>query len=83
MPATKDQIIERLKALMKRTSKADVNWDALTAESTIASLGFDSLSILDLIYEIQQDLGIEFEAEEIVGVKTVGELAAFLEQHQK
>jgi len=57
-----------------------VDWDSVTLESRIDSLGFDSLSILDLIYDIQQAFGIEFEAEEMIGVTTVGELADFLKK---
>ena len=73
-----DQIIERLRGIMERTSKAAVDWKAVNGSTPIASLGFDSLSILDLIYDIQQEFGIEFEAEQMVGVKTVSQLADFL-----
>lgn len=80
---TQEQIIEKLRAMMRKSSQAQVDWDAINAGSPIASLGFDSLSILDLVYDIQQELGIEFEAEELVNVRTVGQLAAFLEDKQK
>ena len=80
---TQLEIIEKLRTMMKKTSQAQVDWKAVNADSTIASLGFDSLSILDLVYDIQQEFGFEFEAEELVGVKTVGQLAAFLEKKQK
>ena len=60
-----------------------LNWDALTDETTIGSLGFDSLSILDLIYDVQQAFGIDFEAEELVNINTVGELTDFLEETLK
>jgi acyl carrier protein len=80
---TQQQIIERLRVMMRKSSQAQVNWDTVTADSTIASLGFDSLSILDLVYDIQQEFGFDFAAEELVGVKTVGQLAAFLEKKQK
>ena len=76
---TKEEIIEKLRVMMKQSSQADIEWDTVTEESSIESLGFDSLSILDLIYDIQQELGIEFEAEEMVTIKTIGELATFLQ----
>lgn len=77
---TDKQIIEKLRTMMKQSSQEDVDWDAVTGETTIESLGFDSLSVLDLIYDIQQEFGLEFEAEEMINVKTVGELATFLEE---
>ena len=80
---TKDEIIETLRAILKNTSREKVNWDAVTTENTIASLGFDSLSILDLMYDIQQEFQIEFEAEEMIHIKTVGDLVAWLEAKTK
>jgi len=74
-----DEIIEKLRNVMKESSEAKIDWDQAAAASTIESLGFDSLSILDLIYDIQQEFNVEFEAEDLVNVKTVNELADFLE----
>jgi len=80
---TQQEIIEKLRTMMRKSSQVQVDWDSVNADSAIASLGFDSLSILDLVYDIQQEFGFEFEAEELVGVKTVGQLATFLEKKQK
>jgi acyl carrier protein len=76
---TREEITGKLRALMKNSSEADVDWDAMTEESEISSLGFDSLSILDLTYDIQQCFGIEFDAEELSGIDTVAALVSFLE----
>jgi acyl carrier protein len=75
-----DEILAKLKNVMKRSSQAKVDWNAITPGTPIQSLGFDSLSILDLIYDIQQEFGLEFEAEELIRVKTVRELVDFLEK---
>jgi acyl carrier protein len=75
-----EEIIERLRTMMKQSSQEPVDWDTVTGETTIDSLGFDSLSVLDLIYDVQQEFGTDFDAEEMVNVATVGELAAFLRQ---
>jgi len=75
---TKDEIIEKLREEMKVSSTEEVDWDAVTAETTIESLGFDSLSILDLIYDVQQAFGLTFDAEKLVDVRTVGDLADFI-----
>ena len=52
-----------------------MDWDAVTADTLIENLGFDSLSILDLIYDVQQAFGITFDAEKLTDVQTVGDLA--------
>lgn len=76
----REEIIDRLRTTMRQSSQQAVDWDAMTLETDISTLGFDSLSILDLIYDVQQEFDVEFEAEELVGVKTVGELVDFLEK---
>lgn len=75
---TKD-IVEKLRDIMRSSSQVPVEWDKVGPESAIAEMGFDSLAVLDLIYDIQQGFGIEFDAEEMTQVKTVGGLAEFLQ----
>lgn len=80
---TRTEIFDKLRALMKSTSQVKANWDAVAETDTIAALGFDSLSVLDLIYEIQQTFQVELEAKEIVKVRTVGDLITLLEKNIK
>ncbi|MDA0322340.1 MAG: acyl carrier protein [Verrucomicrobia bacterium] len=75
---TRDEIISKLRDIMKESTEKPVDWSTVSGESTIESLGFDSLSILDLIYDIQQEFDAEFDAEQLVSIQTVGELAEFL-----
>jgi acyl carrier protein len=75
-----DDVIGKLRDTMQQSSLEQVDWDSVTPESKIDTLGFDSLSILDLIYDIQQAFEVEFEAEEMIEVTTVGELADFLKK---
>jgi acyl carrier protein len=74
------EIVQRLRSVMEQSSEEEVDWGSLTGDTTIESLGFDSLAILDLIYDIQQEFGAEFDAEELVSVSTVDELASFITQ---
>lgn len=74
----KQEVIEKLRNVMRDASEADVDWDSVSGDTAIADLGFDSLSILDLIYDIQQAFDLDFEAEQLVSVRTVDELADFL-----
>ena len=48
---TTENITDRLRQTMKRSAQTAVDWDAVSLNQTIDSLGFDSLAILDLIYE--------------------------------
>jgi len=80
---TRKEIFDKLRDLMKSTSQVKANWDNISEADAIASLGFDSLSVLDLIYEIQQTFEVELEAKEIVKVRTVGDLITLLEKNIK
>ena len=77
---TRAEILATLRNAMKATSQAKVHWDGVTEAAEISALGFDSLAVLDLIYDLQQLFKIEFEAQELIGVKTVGDLVTWLEQ---
>jgi acyl carrier protein len=73
-------IVERLRQVMRRSAVPQLDWDGVNAHTPIEKLGFDSLTILDLIYDIQQEFKLEFDPTEIAGVKTVGQLADFIKQ---
>ena len=80
---TRSEIFDKMRELMKNTSQVKANWDAITEADSIQSLGFDSLSVLDLIYEVQQTFNVELEAKEIVKVRTVGDMITLLEKNIK
>ena len=75
---TEEEILTGLRRLMQRTAPDQAQWETVSTDTEIGTLGFDSLSILDLVYDIQVEFGLDFDPEEIVEVRTVGELAAFL-----
>lgn len=79
---TDSEVMAKLQAVITKASPKPVDWAKVTAETTIASIGFDSLSMLDLIYDIQQGFGVEFDAEQMAGVRTVGDLVRFLASKQ-
>lgn len=75
---TDAEVMSKLQAVIAKASPKPVDWKSVTSETTIASIGFDSLSMLDLIYDIQQGFEVEFDAEQMAGVRTVGDLVRFL-----
>ena len=50
----------------------------ITPESTFDSLGIDSLDIVEMIMDLESELGIELEMED-QKIATFGELADFIE----
>ena len=68
-------VFEKIKALLAEHTDADA--DSITSESTFADLGIDSLDTVEMVMELEEELGIELELEEKLA--TVGELVAFIE----
>ena len=56
----------------------ELNADEITPESTFESLGIDSLDIVEMIMDLETELGVELEMED-EKITTFGELAQFIE----
>ena len=50
----------------------------ITPDSTFESLGIDSLDIVEMVMDLESELGVELEMED-EKIATFGELAAFIE----
>ena len=65
--------------LVKYAAKQlELDVDEITPESTFESLGIDSLDIVEMIMDLETELGVELEMED-QQIATFGELAAFVE----
>ena len=55
----------------------DIAVEEITPETTFESLGVDSLDTVEMIMDLEDELGVELELEEKIA--TIGELVAFVE----
>ena len=62
----------------KKVSKKDV-----TLDSNIKDLGLDSLDIVDLLMDLEDKYGVEFENEEMTSLATVGDVVKAVESKIK
>ena len=58
-------------------SELDISEDEITRDTTFESLGVDSLDTVEMVMNLEQELGVELEIEEKIA--TVGELVDFVE----
>ena len=58
-------------------SELDISEDEITRDTTFESLGVDSLDTVEMVMDLEQELGVELEVEEKIA--TVGELVDFVE----
>lgn len=56
----------------------ELSADEITPDSTFESLGIDSLDVVEMIMDLETELGVELEMEN-QKIATFGELADFIE----
>ena len=67
---------EKLVAYAAKQLELDI--DEITPESTFESLGIDSLDIVEMIMDLESELGVELDLED-QKISTFGELAEFID----
>ena len=77
------EILGTLREILRDNSVEEHDWDAVDAATTFEALGIDSLMILDLLYDVEQRLGAQIEASDVVDVETVGQFADVVAQHRQ
>jgi acyl carrier protein len=75
-------ILAQLKTLMASVSQAPVDWPSVTLETPIRSLGLDSLSIMDLAYDLSQHFNVEFDLMNAGPINTVGDVVSLIQRLQ-
>ena len=73
-------ISEKLKAIIRREFDAEgVNLDASTIAADVP--GWDSFSHISVIHQVEKEFGIRFKPLEIISLKNLGDLQAFIDRH--
>lgn len=75
---THDDILTGLKELLQRHKQIKADPAGLTLDTRIDQIGFDSLSILDFIYDIEDRFQIQTQMADLVGMQTVRDLVNYL-----
>ena len=68
-------MFERIQSYL--AAQLDIPSDDITRETTFESLGSDSLDTVEMVMDLEEELGVDLEMEE--KVNTVGELVDFIE----
>lgn len=71
-------VFEKVKSIL--SEQFDVEEDSITMETSIVNdLGADSLDVVDLLMNIDDEFGVEVPDEDVEKVKTVEELVNYIE----
>lgn len=67
-----EQVLEGLKKV--------VNGKEVTLESNLKELGLDSLDVVDMLMDLEEKFGIEFENEEMMAFQVVNDIVSAIEK---
>ncbi len=71
--------LEKIRAIL--ATQLDIDEDKIGAGTSIAEdLGADSLDVVELMMSIEEEFGISIDEEEVREFKTVGDVAAFIDE---
>ena len=77
-----DELFEKMKKIV--ADKLEINEDKITPESSFRQdLGADSLDTYELVYAIEEEMGITIPDEKANGFETVNDALEFLRQNKK
>jgi acyl carrier protein len=78
---TRDEIVTGLRDLLRKQKQLKVDPDSVTLETRFDQIGFDSLSILDFMYDVETKYGAFPEMSELVRMQRVSDLIDYLLKH--
>ena len=70
--------MDTFELIQKYLSKIVRDPSTITPDATLRTLGVDSLDMVDMMVEIEEELGIRFKDEELVTMKTIGDAVSLI-----
>lgn len=72
------QVTAKLKELLLQQEHLKFEVKDIEESAKLDSIGFDSISIMDFMYDVEAEFGIETEIADLVKLDTVGDLLDYL-----
>jgi len=79
-PMKRPEIISALKELLRAQKQVKVDIDALGEETLLGQVGFDSISILDFMYDVESRFNVRTDIAQLVSMERIKDLIDHLEQ---
>ena len=79
----RDQIIAGLKELLLQHKQLVLPIESLVEDSRLSQIGFDSITILDFLYDIETRFGVQIEPLDLIRMDRVRDVIDYLEARWK
>jgi len=76
---SRPEILKRLAAVIALSSSAPIDAATVTEATPLESFSVDSLVLIDLIFDIEQEFGVRLVVEELTAMRVMGDLVTHLE----
>ena len=63
------------------SEQLDIPADEMDRDTTFESLHVDSLDMVEMVMDMEEELGVEFDMEGDLKLETIGDLADYIEEH--
>ena len=73
------EILRRLVAVIAESASAPVDAATVTEATSLESFAVDSLVLIDLIFDLEQEFGVRLVPEELTAMRVMGDLVGHLE----
>ncbi len=77
-PMTKAEIADGLRELLRKQKQLKVDVDKIRMDTRFDQIGFDSLSILDFMYDVENRFAVVPEMADLVRMQKVDDLIDYL-----
>ena len=75
---TQEEIVAAQRELLEQQELLKMDIAAITLDTRLDRLGFDSLSVLDFVYDVENRFKVSIEVADLVALERVDELAEYL-----
>jgi acyl carrier protein len=75
----RQEILQRLAAVIAASVSAPMDPALITEDTSLESFSIDSLALIDLIFDVEQELGVKLAVAQLTGMRSMSDLVSHLE----